>query len=31
VFCRECRQLQLICMRDEQACPTCRCDLVIQS
>jgi hypothetical protein len=31
VFCRECRQLQLICMKDEQACPACECDLVIQS
>jgi hypothetical protein len=31
VFCRECRQLQLICMRDEQACPTCRGNLAIQS
>jgi hypothetical protein len=31
VFCRECRQLQLICMRDEHSCPTCRSDLIIQS
>jgi hypothetical protein len=31
VFCRECRQLQLICMKDEQACPTCGSDLIIQS
>jgi hypothetical protein len=31
VFCRECRQLQLICMNDEQTCPACQSDLIIQS
>jgi hypothetical protein len=31
VFCRECRRLQLICMKDEHNCPTCQRDLVIQS
>lgn len=31
VFCRECRRLQLICMRDEYTCPTCQGDLVVQS
>ena len=30
VFCRVCCQLQLIGMMDEQACPACQCDLVIQ-
>lgn len=31
VFCRECRRLQLIRMKDEHKCPTCESDLVIQS
>jgi hypothetical protein len=31
VFCRECRQLQLICMKDEQTCSACQSDLIIQS
>jgi hypothetical protein len=31
IFCRECRQLQLIRMRDEEACPTCSADLIAQS
>jgi len=31
VFCRDCRRLQLISMRDEYTCPNCRTDLVIQS
>jgi hypothetical protein len=31
VFCRECRRLQLIRMRDEEACPTCGDDLIAQS
>jgi hypothetical protein len=31
IFCRECRQLQLIRMRDEEACPTCGADLIAQS
>jgi hypothetical protein len=31
VFCRECRQLQLICMKHEQTCPACKSDLVTQS
>jgi hypothetical protein len=31
VFCRECRQLQLIRMRDDEACPTCGADLIAQS
>ena len=31
VFCRECRKFQLIQMRDEEACPTCRADLIAQS
>lgn len=30
-FCRECRQLQLICMREEHLCPNCRSDLIVQS
>jgi len=31
VFCRECRELQLIRMKDEHNCPSCHSDLVIQS
>ena len=31
VFCRECRQLQLIRMRDAWTCPTCLADLIMQS
>jgi hypothetical protein len=31
IFCRECRQLQLIRMREEWTCPTCRADLIAQS
>jgi ribosomal protein S27E len=31
VFCRNCRQLQLIYMKDECSCPACQSDLVIQS
>jgi hypothetical protein len=31
VFCRECRQLQLIRMKDIYECPTCQSDLIIQS
>jgi hypothetical protein len=31
VFCRDCRQLQLIRMRDDEACPTCAADLIAQS
>jgi len=31
VFCRACRQLQLICMKDEHRCPACRSDLIAQS
>jgi hypothetical protein len=31
VFCRNCRQLQLIQMKDEYSCPACQSDLVIQS
>ncbi len=31
VFCRECRQLQMIRMTDEFECPSCHTDLVIQS
>lgn len=31
VFCRECRSLQLISMRSEWNCPTCKSDLIIQS
>jgi hypothetical protein len=30
VFCRACRQLQLIRMRDEHVCPACRDDLIKQ-
>jgi hypothetical protein len=30
-FCRECRQLQLIRMQDEEACPHCGADLIVQS
>jgi hypothetical protein len=30
VFCRNCRKLQLICMREEHMCPTCRSDLIKQ-
>jgi hypothetical protein len=31
VYCRVCRQLHLICMKDEHTCPACQSDLVIQS
>jgi hypothetical protein len=31
VFCRECRRLQSIRMKDEYKCPTCQSNLVIQS
>jgi hypothetical protein len=31
VFCKECHQLQLIRMQDEERCPTCKSDLIIQS
>jgi hypothetical protein len=31
VFCRDCRQLQLIRMRDDEDCPTCGADLIAQS
>jgi hypothetical protein len=31
VFCRTCRQLQLIKMKDEHTCPNCQNDLVAQS
>lgn len=31
VFCRACRQLQLIRMRDDCGCPTCDTDLIAQS
>jgi hypothetical protein len=30
VFCRRCRQLQLIRMRDENQCPSCKADLIVQ-
>jgi hypothetical protein len=29
VFCKECRELQLIRMRDKHTCPNCRADLVL--
>ena len=31
VFCRDCRQLHWICMRDEDSCPGCGGDLIAQS
>jgi hypothetical protein len=31
VFCRICRELQLIKMKEEYSCPECQSDLVIQS
>jgi len=31
VFCRECRMLQLIKMKEEHICPNCKSDLIIQS
>ncbi len=31
VFCRVCRKLQLVRMRDEYACPDCQSDLIIQT
>lgn len=31
VFCRSCRQLQMICMKNEYTCPTCKDDLIAQS
>jgi len=31
IYCRECRQLQLISMKDEHFCPSCKSDLIIQS
>jgi hypothetical protein len=31
VFCRDCRCLQLIAMRDTHECPACRSDLIAQS
>jgi hypothetical protein len=31
VFCKACRQLQLICMKDQYECPACHSDLVAQS
>lgn len=31
VFCRTCRSLQLISMKDEHICPACRSDLIVQS
>lgn len=31
VFCRECRRLQLIRMRDEYTCPNCQSNLILQS
>jgi hypothetical protein len=31
VFCRKCRQLQLIRMRDEHTCPSCGVNLVVQT
>lgn len=31
VFCRACRQLHLICMKEEQRCSECGSDLVMQS
>ena len=31
VFCRECRSLQLIRMKEEWTCPTCSADLIAQS
>jgi hypothetical protein len=31
VFCRDCRSLQLINMKEEFTCPTCKSDLIVQS